>query len=302
MPYRVTDSTHNARIIAQIAQQRQRVATAQEQIASGKRINRPSDDPAGTEAVIRFRASQSELEGYRKNASLVNDKLTNADGLVSDFQLKLDRIRTILSQGISDTSTQEAKNNLAIEIDSLRQQVLNLSNSTVNGEYVFGGTRQNAPPFDPATATPAATATLPQLVQIEPNTTPVATGVTAETLFSDVTGTIFAELTSAAAALRGTGDPVADKATLRTVQDRIAVFSNQASNALGQIGATQRNVEDVLSRLDRTYLALEESVHNTEGADFAESAIKFTEAQQALEATLQSSASFNRRTLLDFLG
>lgn len=302
MPFRVTDSINNSNLIAQIGRQRQRVATAQEHISTGKRINRPSDDPAGAEAVIRLRSTQTELEQFQRTTNSASGKLTHVDGLIGDFQQKLDRIRTILAQGVSDTTTtQTARDALATEIDSLRQQILNIATSTVNGEYVFGGTRQNVPPFD-AAGNPAATPTSPQLVQVEPNATPIATGVIAETVFSDSTGTIFAELTAAAAALRGTGNPTADRATLRSVQDRMVVFANQSGDALARIGANQQLVSDVLERLDRTHFALEESVQKIEDVDFAEAAVEFTEAQQALEATLQTSARFGRRSLLDFLG
>lgn len=299
---RITDSLKSSSLIAQVARQRQLMNTAQEQIVTGKRINRPSDDPAGAEAIIRFRSSQSELERFKKSADMVHEKLINADDVINTYQLKLDRVRTILGQGVSDTTTQEAKNALAIEIDALSKEILNTSNSTISGEYVFGGSRYNAPPFDPITAAPTLPATSPQLVQIEPNTTPIATGVIAESIFSDATGTIFTELTNAAAALRGTGDPVADKATLRGVQDRMVAFTNMASDAIAYVGVNQKTVADVIDRLDKTILALDESATKIEGADFAEAAINLTSAQQALEATLQASARVNRSSILDFLG
>jgi flagellar hook-associated protein 3 FlgL len=271
-------------------------------VVTGKRINRPSDDPSGADAVIRLRSSQAELEQFNKNASLVNDKLVNADGLINNFQEKFDRVRTILLQGATDGITQNAKDALATEIDGIRKQMLNTANSTINGEYVFGGTRYTAPPFDPTTGSPALPAASPQYVQIEPNTTPVVTGVIAESIFSDATGTIFTELTNASAALRGTGNPAADKATLRAVQDRMATFVNLSTNAIAVIGANQQTVSDVLERLDSTFFTLGESATKIEGADFVGAAMNLTAAQQALDATLQTSARFNRSSLLDFLG
>lgn len=299
---RITDSMKSSTLISQVGRQRQLMNTAQEQIVTGKRINRPSDDPAGAEAVIRFRSSQTELERFKKSANMVHDKLLNADDTINTYQQKLDRIRTILSLGVSDTATQEAKNSLATQLDALSKDILNTANSTVNGEYVFGGSRYNAPPFDPATAAPTLPATVPQLVQIEPNTTPVATGVIAESVFSDATGTIFTELTNAAAALRGTGDPVADKATLKSVQTRMVTFASLASDAISSIGVNQQTTADVIDRLEKTLISLDESATRIEGADFAESAINLTSAQQALEATLQASARINRSSILDFLG
>jgi flagellar hook-associated protein 3 FlgL len=302
MTFRVTDSNKSASLLAQIGRQQQRLVTAQEHISTGKRINRPSDDPAGAGAVIRIRSSQSELEQFKRNATAVNDKLNVTDSLLEEYDGQLERTRAFLSQGVSDTTPQEARNVLATQLDSLRQRVLHVANSNSIGEYVFGGTRQNAPPFDPTTEAPAAPVASPQYVQIEPNAQPIAAGVTAESVFTDASGTIFEALTDAAAALRGTGDPVADRATLQQVMDRLSGFVSQTAQAQGRVGAGQQAAQAALENLQRDNLSLETSAQNIEGADFAEAAIHLTEAERALEATLQTSARFGRRSLLDFLG
>ena len=63
------------------------------------------------------------------------------------------------------------RQSIATELDQIRQQMLNIANSSTDGTYVFGGTRQSAAPFD-STGTPAATPTVQQLVQVEPGGTP----------------------------------------------------------------------------------------------------------------------------------
>jgi len=301
MNFRTTDTSSASISAGRINAQRSRLSILQEQIASGKRINRPSDDPSGAEAVIKLKTSQREIEQFKRSATTANQKLTAADDGLSGYENILERVRTLLAQGMSDTASQTAKNSLATEIESLRSRVLNVANSKYGDEYLFGGTRQSAPPFDPSTAAPAAAPTSPQFVQIEPGVNAIAVGVTADTIFSDSTSDIFTDLNNAVAALRGTGNPAADRATLETTMTRVATYSDLVNVAHAKVGANMNAADYALDNLTNNFLSLDERVNEIENADFAETALKFAEAQQTLDATLQMTAQ-NRRNLFDFLG
>jgi flagellar hook-associated protein 3 FlgL len=301
MPYRVTDTGTSKTLLAQINNAHSRVESARERIASGKRINRPSDDPVGTEAVIRFRTAQAEIEQVRRNAGAAHDALVAGDTALEQYQRTLDRARTLLQQGASDTSTAESRRTIASELDGLREQVLSLANTKAGDRFIFGGTRQDAPPYD-ANGTPAASAAAPQLLQVEPQAAPVSTGVTAETVFADAGGTVMAELQQIAEALRGTGDPVADKAALLAGLDRLKVFADQANIARASLGTQMAHVEAARSRMDENFLVHEEAAQRYEAADVAEAAIDLAEGARALEAVLQANSPNRRRSLIDLLG
>lgn len=301
MPLRVTDSSSAASTAAKVNAQRSRLGVLQERLISGKRINRPSDDPSGAEAVIRLRTSQAEVEAFKRNMGTAEQKLTVADDSLSSYELILDRVKSLVARGVSDVTPQDAKNALATEIDTLRERILNVANARNGDEYVFGGTRQNAPPFDPATKLPAAAPNAVQYVGIEPGANAVATGVTAETVFSDATATIFDDLTATVAALRGTGDPVADKATLTNSLSRMEVYSDLVEVAHASIGANMKNVEIVRDRLNSDFLSYETQASDIESADFVQTATQFAETQRALDALLQIKGR-EQRSLLDFLG
>lgn len=301
MNIRVSDNSTAARFTSRVNTQRNRLETLQEQLASGKRINRPSDDPNGAEAVIKLKTSQNEIEQFERTAQTAQQKLTAADDTLNGYENLLQRVRTLVTQGLSDTATQTAKNALATEINSLRSSILNVANSNYNGEYLFGGTRQNAPPFDQTTAAPAATPTSAQHIQLEPGTSATAVGVTAETFLSDSTSDIFTDLTDAVAALRGAGNPVADRATLETTMSRLAIYTDLANVAHTQIGANMNAADIAEENLTTTFQSLVERVSAIEDIDFAETALNLTETQRNLEAILQVAAK-RPRSLFDLLG
>jgi flagellar hook-associated protein 3 FlgL len=301
MNYRVTDNSTALNFTSRVNAQRTRLSVLQERIASGKRINRPSDDPNGAEAVLKLRTSQSEIEQFKRTAQTANQKLTTTDDSLTGYENLLERVRTLVGQGLSDTATQDAKNALATEIDSLRSRILNVANAKFGDEYIYGGTRQNAPPFDPTTAVPAAAPTSAQYIQIEPGTNAVAVGVTADTVFSDATSTIFTDLTNAAAALRGTGTPATDRTTLETTMTRLGIYSGLVNNAQGRVGANMNATEIAQDNLSNNFLSLDERANAIEGDDFAATALQLADTQRSLEATLQVAAQ-GRKSLFDFLG
>ena len=300
MSFRVSDANTNLTSTQRINSHRSQISMLQERLATGKRINRASDDPNGAEAVINIRTSLKEIEQFKRNASLASNKLITADDALGSHQTTIERVKTLVSQGLSDTTTQQAKDALAIELESLRSRILNTANSQSGGEYIFGGNRQTEAPFDPLTAAPSALPTSARYIQIEPGANAIAVGVTADAVFSDGTSDIFTDLNDAIAALRGTGDPVVDRATLQNTFTRLGIYGDLATNARSRIGASSNATEFALERLSGDTLSLESRASDIEDADFAETVVQLTQSQQSLEATLQIVAN-GRRSLFDFL-
>lgn len=301
MNFRVADKTSSSDFTSRINAQNNRLNILQEQISTGKRINRSSDDPVGAEMVLNLRTSQTEIKQFQRNAQAANQKLSAADDTLNNYENILEHVRTLVAQGLSDTTTQPARNNLATEIESLRGRILNVANSKNGDDYLFGGTRQNAPPFDSTTATPANTPTTAQFIQIEPGSNAIAVGVTAETVFSDANSTVFTDLTNAINALRGTGNSTADRTTLENTMSRLDIYKNQVNSAHAQIGANMNETEAVTENLDNSFLLIDERASEIEGADFAKTAIELADVQRSIEATLQVAAK-GRRSLFDYLG
>ncbi len=302
MSFRITDGMTQARLASQINANRERIALNQERLGSGKRINRPSDDPAGADAVLRIRTSQSILEKFQSAAASARDRLLVADGALDSYQTVLDRARGLLTQGASGTTDASTRAAIAQEFDGLRSQILSITNMHNGDDYVFGGTRQNAPPFDPTTQAPAAIPSSPALVQLEPDGAPVTIGLAAESVFSDATGTIFQTLADVTAALRGTGDETTDNAAMRAGLDRLGAFNELAQLARTRVGIGMNAADAAAARLGRDSLNFADTAQRIEGADFVSTALDLTNSQRALDATLQSSSYAGRRTLIDFLG
>jgi flagellin-like hook-associated protein FlgL len=140
------------------------------------------------------------------------------------------------------------------------------------------------------------------MVQLEPGAAPIAAGVTADAIFQNGSNSVFATLANASAALRGTGNPAIDQATILSSLDSLTTFSSQASSARAQLGASLTGVEDATTRLSAESLSFQEAADRLESADLAQSSIELVQAQNALQATLQATALTGKGSLMDFIG
>lgn len=302
MPFRISDAPTSSTVAAQVSAARRRFTTAQEQISTGKKINRPSDDPRGAAAVIDLRTSQSEINQMKRNAGAASDVLLASDGALDHYENLIDRARTLLMQGASGTTTPVSRGALAAEVDNLRIQMLAIANSQREGIYLFGGTRQDEPPYNSATGVPSATLSAERKLRVEPNMAPITVGFRAEDVFADANGAVFDTLTGVAAALRGTGNPTADETTVLQGIDRLDAYGELAKIARARVGPNINVAEAALERLGDSFLSSEETAQRIESVDIAEAAVRLSESQNALQAIIAARGTTGRRSLIDYLG
>ncbi len=121
-----------------------------EQMASQKRINRPSDDPLGTSTVLDLRTTRTSLENYGRN-------IENAESWLSVTESKLSSAADILieAKGLSlsqssATASEDSRKSAATSISSLIDELRAIANSKFGGRYLFAGSRADAEPFSTA--------------------------------------------------------------------------------------------------------------------------------------------------------
>jgi flagellar hook-associated protein 3 FlgL len=303
MSFRVTDSARSQSLASRIARGHARTAAAEERLTSGKRINRPSDDPSGAGTVSRLRSLQETIDGFRRSAGLAHDHLIKTDTALESYETILDRASALLTQAASDTTTAESRQTIATELDSIRSRIIALANTNGEDGYLFGGTRQDASPVDAATGALNANPTRPSLVRLERDAPPVQTGSTADKVFANDTDNIFATLASASASLRGaSGNAATDRQTLLDAMRSLNALAQTARVARTETGASLSQITNISERHTSDYLQLATTIDRLESADFAQAAIELTASQTALEAIFRAGSPNGRRSLIDFLG
>jgi flagellar hook-associated protein 3 FlgL len=117
-------------------------------VATGKRFERVSEDPIAAQTVIRTDARLRALSQYQRNITFAKTRTSTEEAVLDQVTDIMTRAKELaLAQG-SSTSTAESREITASEVDQLVAQVLQLGNTKVGNEYIFGGAQTTSPPFD----------------------------------------------------------------------------------------------------------------------------------------------------------
>src|SRR2546422_8907651 len=133
--------------LAHIQHQNARLLQTSEEASSGLRLQRPSDDPAGTRRVLDLRNTLSSLDQFKSQRVVVNSLLGGTDAALQDTETLLLSAKGLALRAASDTIGAEQRSEIAHEVGGLFAQAISLGNSAVNGRYLFAGQANAQPPF-----------------------------------------------------------------------------------------------------------------------------------------------------------
>jgi len=125
----------------------------QEQIATGLRVMKPSDDPIATISIINLEQEISLTERYIANGDIGTANLSVEETTLQSVTDILQRVRELILSGGNATYGDTERNSLAVEMEELLEQLVGLANfKTSSGDYMFGGHRLNITPFTKSAA------------------------------------------------------------------------------------------------------------------------------------------------------
>ncbi len=133
-----------------IQDQQAKVSKTSLQMATGKRILAPSDDPTGAVQSLELGTTIATTQQYQKNAVLAEQRLNLEESIFESLSVSVQRVRELTIQGNNDTQTEEDRRFIAAEIWERLDELLGLANTRdANGEYIFAGYQSQTQPFAP---------------------------------------------------------------------------------------------------------------------------------------------------------
>ncbi|WP_147105521.1 flagellar hook-associated protein FlgL [Nesterenkonia populi] len=271
----------------------QRLAAATNRASSLKEVEKPSDDPAAAAQAMELRAQQRANTQYSRNANNANSWLSTADSALSRGVNTIHQIRdVILSAANQGTMSADSREAHALQLEALREDLLDTANTQFMGRSVFAGTSDAASAFT-ADGTHQGVEGAEVSRKVGPNTT-VRVDVDGAAAFGSGEDSIFAMLERAAADIRS-GEPLQE--TLGELDGWFSrVQSVQAS--VGAQHATSLRQEEVLAD-DKVRLETRRS--ELEDADLASAALDLQAQEVAYQAALMASARVMQTSLMDYL-
>ena len=286
-----------ADLLANINNDKQLQETALAELASGRRVNVPSDDPAASAILSLNHAHASQSDQFLQVIGSVSARLQVADSTLGSVVSSLTRAISLGIQGGGSTLSQADRNSIAREIQGLQQQLVGLANTSFQDSYLFGGTADKVAPF---VVDPTSPSGVTYVGNNGTNSLPVGEGFTVATnvpggqLFSTPGADVFQTLHDLAAAVQT--NVGVDTAVL-AVRHAFDSITNQRvffGNSLSQLGSQQTYLNNV-----KLQLATQENAIG--GADPAAAATAAVTASTARTAALQAANSLLSTSLFNFL-
>ncbi|MBB3069091.1 flagellar hook-associated protein 3 FlgL [Paenibacillus baekrokdamisoli] len=279
--------------------------TNQNILSTGKKINRPSDDPVGITYALRYRSELSINEQYQKNIDSAKSFVDHTDTVLSQLSDILQRATELTTQGVNGTNPRTALNAIAQEMGQIYEQAVAIGNDKLSGKSIFNGQITNKDPYTSAGAATEQTDTQKISYQFSAgitipinvtgdevfgaaNPAPPAAATTPDNLFSVLSG-----LQNAFA----TGNQAQAKILMGQLSSRL----DKVLDVRAEVGARSNRIDLMDSRLKDLTQNITELDSKTEDADMAETITKLKEDENVYQASLSVGAKIIQPSLLDYL-
>lgn len=292
---RVTEGTMANNSLANLQRVRERIEQLYQEVSTGVKVSRPGDDPLSAQQILDLNGLLEDGEQYAKNISTGTSYLSAMESALSGMGDAMIRVKELALNAANGTLGAEDRVSVRQEVQQLREQLITLGNSQVNGRYVFSGFRNDTPPFDANGAYSGGDGDL--RIQID-RTNTISVNYTGDKLLNgagggtDVIGTLDTLITAL-----DNNDSAGIQGTLSELDNSMA----RVLSARTDIGARMNRLETATSFIDDTKLYLQKVISSKQDVDFIQAVSDMTRQQTAMEAALAATSKISKLSLLDYL-
>ncbi|MED4454452.1 flagellar hook-associated protein FlgL [Metabacillus fastidiosus] len=303
---RVTQSMLASNSLRNLSKSYADLGKYQDQLHTGKKISRPSDDPVVAIKGMFYRTNLTEVEQYQRNLTEAYTWMENSEAGIEQATQVMHRVRELLVNGKNGTNNADSLKAIAVEITQLREDMIGVANTQVAGRYIFNGTDTMQPPI---TVNNDGTVTLDNMkttpfsvevskgVQLKVNIDP--SNVFSKDLLGegngDGTGGTLAKIIEFLNGVPNTNhDP--DK-----LLDELDAQFSQISAERSELGARYNRLELIDDRLGNQEVIANRILSANEDVDMERVITNLTVQESVHRASLAASSRIIQPTLIDFL-
>jgi flagellar hook-associated protein 3 FlgL len=291
---RVTESSIHTAVLQNLQRSISKGQKIQEQLSSGKTINRPSDSPTGTVTSMQLRGETQANQQYARNAD-------DGMGWLNTLQSALDSSSTVVNQvrdltvqalnaGSNDTQSNEA---MPTAIDQFKSTLIGIANTKYLDRPVFGGTSTSQVAYNDDGTFAGNTTGTTRTVGAGAKVRVDASGPEA---FGSGNTQLFQVLTDISAHIRS-GDSDALSDSLKNLD----TAANSLKSTLSDVGARYNRVEQMKQSANDRLLSVTSQLSEVEDVDLPKTIMDMQLQQTSYQAALAASAKVIQPSLIDFL-
>lgn len=299
---RVTQSMLSNNLLRNLNTSYGKLGKLQEQIYSGKKVSRPSDDPVVVIKGMAYRTELDRTDQYKRNIGEANTWLDTTDDALGLVGEALNRVKELVVQAANDTNTVEDREKAQKEIDQIRNQMRDIANTQVGDKYIFSGTHTDMPLFENGTlnnnltqagATADFNIDVFESVRINVNTP----GKDIFDKIDQLIGQISTEMQAGnGSSIGGFLGDLANGAN-----DSLSTVQNLVLEARADVGARQNRVELMQQRLDLHEVNTTKQMSMNEDTEYASTITELVTQESIHQAAMSVGARVIQQTLVDFI-
>lgn len=286
--------------LASLQQIENRASKAQQQITSGLRVSMASDDPDQISSILLLRGQIAGVQQTQENLANVGPRVDSAESAIQQAIQLLDTATTLATQAATGTSDADQRQQIAPQVQAILEQLVSLSQTAVNGHYVFSGdqdqqvaytlnaagngVQQNITPGPPG-----------QIADV--NGVLFSVGLTAQQIFDNAPDNVFAAVTGLLTSLQNN-----DTNGIQQALDNIKAASSYLNNESSFYGAVQNRITNANTSAGQTLIDLQKQLSDKQDADIVQASLDLNSALTNEQAALAAQAKLKPQSLFDYLG
>lgn len=293
---RVTDRMMVNHTLNNLQQGRQRLGDAQTQVATGRQLQRASDDPVNAERAMTLASELRIVQKQTSNLGWSRDWLNSSDQALSDLNDLMIDAQKLALRATNDTNSEKELQAMTHQIDGILQEAISTANTRQNGHYIFSGHQTDTAPFgliDGAIVYHGDDQEIRHMVEPGQTMQVNITGITGEN------GGLLSALTAIQDLKKTMGS--GDKTGIQNAFEAIGSHQTDLSNAQSTIGARLQRIDRTSERLQQREVDLKALYSQLVDADMAETVAAMSAEDRAYELSLAAASRVMPRSLLDFL-
>jgi len=288
---RVTQGMLSNNMLRNLMNSQQRMSMYMEQLYTGKKISRPSQDPVVAVKGINFRKQLAQVEQYKRNASEIHNWMDNSDTALDKATQSLTRVRELIIQANNDHYGPDERESIKQEVVQLKSHLIEIANTNVNNKYIFNGINTaNRPVEDTGAETIVNSNNAPFYIAVS-NQTEIQANVLPGDVF---TQELFDELDQLMESLENGDD-------LNENLEQMDIHINNIINARAELGARMNRLELVENRLNEQEVIATRIMSENEDVHMEEAITNLITQESLHRAALAAGSRIIQPTLIDFL-
>lgn len=280
---RVTDQRRYTQLVDRIRTQQSRLQKSIDEVSSGEKFTKPSDNPAASALVRRLQESTARHEGYLNVATRMQGEYEMAESSIAEASTAMQRALDVAMQMSNGTYSDENLKAAAEEVAQIFEMVRQSANSQYQGRYIFGGVKEGTPPVDAAGVFQGSTDLRTTLVGDHASVSQMS----GADLFGGAGGatnpmTALSELRTALNA--------GDRSALGGLVDRIRSSVTQLNLGRQRTGHVLQTIEHARGFADNVVFQNAADTDRAQSADIAQAASRIQLISTSLQATTEAAS------------